>query len=216
MHDESLITNIENCLAQTQCRECGYNGCRPYAEAIAAGEVAHNRCKPGGSYVIKALAKLLDKPMLEPHHSQALPQKVIIDEEACIGCTICIQNCPTDAIIGAPKAVHSLVEEGCTGCGLCVPVCPVKCISFTKEQLVPIDEESFWQRARFVKRLVEAKNARRESLKARKLAVDKNGGEASFKSARSLKLSEAQKRKIEEARSQARIKRGAGKTSSQT
>ena len=127
-----LADQIEDLLPQTQCTKCGYSGCRPYAEAIAAGTANINQCPPGGAQGIGRLAQLLQRPLLplNPHNGQELPRKIaVIDEALCIGCTLCIQACPVDAIVGAAKQMHSVIIESCTGCDLCLPPCPVDCIT---------------------------------------------------------------------------------------
>ena len=118
---------IDRLLPQTQCRECGYDGCLPYAEALAAGKAAVNLCAPGGETVMLDIARLLGKPPLAPAKTQA-PALAWIDESACIGCTACIRACPVDAIMGASKLMHTVIAEECTGCSLCVAPCPVDCI----------------------------------------------------------------------------------------
>jgi len=126
-----LVDKINAILPQTQCGQCGYPGCRPYAEAIAQGEAQINRCPPGGEAGIAALADLLDvEPLpLDAEHGEEKPREVAwIREEDCIGCTKCIQACPVDAILGAAKLMHTVIVEECTGCDLCVEPCPVDCI----------------------------------------------------------------------------------------
>ncbi|HEF4756736.1 electron transport complex subunit RsxB [Burkholderia multivorans] len=136
---KTLADRIEDLLPQTQCTKCGYNGCRPYAEAIAAGDANYNQCPPGGAEGIARLANLLGKPVipLNPVNGTEHPRAVaFIDENLCIGCTLCMQACPVDAIVGAPKQMHTIVASLCTGCDLCVPPCPVDCIA-----MVPVTGE---------------------------------------------------------------------------
>lgn len=127
-----VVDQINAILPQTQCGQCGYPGCRPYAEAIAAGDADINQCPPGGEAGIQALADLLDvepKP-LDAEHGEEAPVKSVahIREDECIGCTKCIQACPVDAILGAAKQMHTVIASECTGCDLCVEPCPVDCI----------------------------------------------------------------------------------------
>ncbi len=132
MNVVELIGRIDAVLPQTQCARCGYAGCRPYAEALAAGAADVNRCPPGGEEVIAALAELTGRPArdLEASRGTTGPLEVaIVDEGACIGCTLCIAACPVDAIIGAQKRMHTVLPSLCSGCGLCVPPCPVDCIA---------------------------------------------------------------------------------------
>ena len=129
--------DIDALLPQTQCTKCGFGGCRPYAEAIAGRSAAINRCPPGGAAGIERLADLLGCAAipLDPEVGiEEPPAAVLIDETRCIGCTLCIQSCPVDAIVGASKKMHTILLEDCTGCGLCIPPCPVDCIV-----VVPID-----------------------------------------------------------------------------
>jgi len=131
VQSDPLVDKVETLLPQTQCGQCGYAGCHPYAQAIAAGEADINRCPPGGEQTIRALADLLDrdpKPLDEAVGEPTEKAVAFIDEALCIGCTKCIQACPVDAILGAPKLMHTVIVEECTGCELCVPVCPVDCI----------------------------------------------------------------------------------------
>ncbi|MCS6785628.1 MAG: electron transport complex subunit RsxB [Thiobacillaceae bacterium] len=130
VEEDPLVDKIDAILPQTQCGQCGYPGCRPYAEAIAKGEADINRCPPGGEEGIRQLAELLGvepKPLGEGlvHKPKSV---AVIDERLCIGCTLCIQACPVDAIVGAAKQMHTVVPELCTGCELCVAPCPVDCI----------------------------------------------------------------------------------------
>ena len=130
---------IDALLPQTQCTRCGYSGCLPYATAVAEGAPI-NQCPPGGTTTIEALATLLGREVLplNPHNGvEAPPRVAVIDEEACIGCAKCLPPCPVDAIIGAPRFMHTIVAELCTGCELCIAPCPVDCI-----RMVDLSHES--------------------------------------------------------------------------
>ena len=137
----SLADRIDALLPQTQCGKCRHPGCRPYAEAIAAGE-AINHCVPGGQTTIDALAGLLRVPMLtlDPDYGieQSERRVAIIREDACIGCTKCIQACPVDAIVGAAQRMHTVIADECTGCELCIPPCPVDCIDLIAATANPL------------------------------------------------------------------------------
>ena len=125
---DPIADQIDKLLPQTQCGQCGYPGCRPYSEAIAAGEADINLCPPGGEATVLALADLLGrdpKPLEVAVREKAV---AVIDENTCIGCTLCIQACPVDAILGAAKQMHTVIESECTGCELCLEPCPVDCI----------------------------------------------------------------------------------------
>jgi electron transport complex protein RnfB len=128
---DPIVDQIDELLPQTQCGQCGYPGCRPYAEAIAGGDDI-NKCPPGGHTTIQELAKLLDVPApeLDAEHGEESEVKKVayIREDECIGCTKCIQACPVDAILGAAKHMHTVITDECTGCDLCVEPCPVDCI----------------------------------------------------------------------------------------
>jgi len=137
-----LAQRINALLPQTQCTKCGYQGCEPYARAIAFDGAAINRCPPGGQEGIVALATLLQQPIVELDTSCGPPQRLqvaVIDEQFCIGCTLCIQACPVDAIVGASKLMHTVLPEQCTGCDLCVAPCPVDCIA-----MVPVEPARSW------------------------------------------------------------------------
>jgi len=128
---DPIVDQIDSVLPQTQCGQCGYRGCRPYAEAIAAEEAEINKCPPGGEAGMLALADLLGRDPVPLADSEAAdPPKLLawIDEAACIGCTLCLQACPVDAILGAAKRMHTVIESECTGCKLCLAPCPVECI----------------------------------------------------------------------------------------
>ena len=131
---DPVVDKIDALLPQTQCGQCTYAGCRPYAEAIANGDANINQCPPGGETTMLALADLLGVepvPLDEEHEAVPVKTVVVIDEQTCIGCTLCIQACPVDAILGAAKQMHTVIESECTGCNLCIPPCPVDCIHIT-------------------------------------------------------------------------------------
>jgi electron transport complex protein RnfB len=126
-----IVKRVDEILPQTQCQECGYAGCLPYAEAIVSAGESIDRCPPGGQLVRRSLAELLGRPA-HPYRrmgdAATNKQVVVIEESACIGCTKCIKACPVDAIVGAAKQMHTVIAERCTGCELCIPPCPVDCI----------------------------------------------------------------------------------------
>jgi len=129
--ENTVVKEIEALLPLTQCAQCGYAGCRPYAEAIANGGPI-NQCPPGGDETIARLAHLLGRqehPLNEAYGSYKPAGIALIDEQECIGCTLCIPVCPVDAIVGAHQLMHTVLEEHCTGCELCIDPCPVDCIS---------------------------------------------------------------------------------------
>ncbi len=174
----TLADRIDAILPQTQCEQCGYHGCRPYAEAIARGEARINQCPPGGAAGIEQLASLLNQPVepLNPDHGVEKPRALArIVEADCIGCTKCIQACPVDAIVGAPKMMHTVIADDCTGCELCVPACPVDCIVLLPMPAAQIDathantaREHFQRREA---RLEKQRQQRDAELAAHKAAV---------------------------------------------
>ena len=180
---EALAARILDALPQTQCTRCGYPDCRRYAEALATGEAAINQCPPGGQTGVDRLAHLLGQPNLplNPSHGIEGPRAVMwIDENWCIGCTLCIKACPTDAIVGTHKRMHTIIEASCTGCELCLPVCPVDCIEVENAS----GEQTGWDawtaeqasaaRSRYEfrsKRLIQDERRRLERLEKR--AVEK-------------------------------------------
>jgi electron transport complex protein RnfB len=178
-----LADRIDAVLPQTQCEQCGYHGCRPYAEAIARGEAEINQCPPGGAAGIEKLAALLQRPALplDPANGVEKPRMLArIVEADCIGCTKCIQACPVDAIVGAAKLMHTVLADDCTGCELCVPACPVDCIVLEPMSPVQIDTaHADAARAHFQRRearLQHQRDEREAELAARKAAVDTAAG----------------------------------------
>jgi electron transport complex, RnfABCDGE type, B subunit len=170
----TLAERIDAALPQTQCTRCGYADCRAYAEALATGETDLNRCPPGGEAVIEALATLLQRPALalDPDCGAAelTPTVAWIREAECIGCYKCVAACPVDAIVGAPKHLHAVIERGCNGCELCLPACPVDCIDMrpasvgTPPARARADE---WRRRYLARRQrLAERDARRERRRA--------------------------------------------------
>lgn len=135
---DPIVDQIDAILPQTQCGQCGYPGCRPYAEAIANGD-AINKCPPGGQATIKKLADLMgvDEPESAHELEEEIKKVAFIHEDMCIGCTKCIQACPVDAIVGSTKALHTVIENECTGCNLCVSPCPTNCIEMIPVAMTP-------------------------------------------------------------------------------
>lgn len=144
---DPIVDQIDALLPQTQCGQCGHPGCRPYAEAIAAGE-EHNRCPPGGEATVVALSELLGREVLaldaEEGSAGDVKRVAVIREDECIGCTKCIQACPVDAIVGAAKLMHTVIADECTGCDLCVEPCPMDCIDMV--EVAPTLNTWHWQR----------------------------------------------------------------------
>ncbi|HEY0973332.1 MAG TPA: RnfABCDGE type electron transport complex subunit B [Solimonas sp.] len=137
------VALLESILPQTQCRQCEFDGCRPYAVALAAGTAATDRCPPGGDEGAKQLAAALQRPYRPVDPRYGMPKRaatrVVIDEAVCIGCTKCIQACPVDAIAGANQLMHTVIASECTGCELCIPPCPVDCIAIVPAQSLSAD-----------------------------------------------------------------------------
>ena len=182
--NNSIVDQIDAILPQTQCQQCGYTGCKPYAQAISQQLADINQCPPGGQQGIQALSKLLgiaEKPLNSKFGEEKPRTVAVIIEKDCIGCTKCLPPCPVDAIIGASKQMHTVISEQCTGCELCVSPCPVDCIV-----MFPIDENntlSVWNkdkadsaRQRFMnkrQREEHLKFEKMERLKKQKLALAK-------------------------------------------
>jgi len=165
-----LATRIDALLPQTQCTRCGFDGCRPYAEAIAEGRAGIDQCPPGGDEGVVKLAALLGraaKPLNPEFGEYAPPTVAVIDEETCIGCAKCIQACPVDAIVGASKRMHTVIASWCTGCELCIPPCPVDCIAMVDTPAFPeagLSRERHEARARRLLRDAAERDARLAAL----------------------------------------------------
>ena len=140
MNEDLLVAEIDAILPQTQCRRCGFSGCLPYAKAIAEGHAEINQCPPGGEEGILALARLMGVSPVPLNTAHGVPKPgavALIDEQLCIGCTLCSQACPVDAIVGAARQMHTVVAAECTGCELCIEPCPVDCISMVPPREQP-------------------------------------------------------------------------------
>jgi Na+-translocating ferredoxin:NAD+ oxidoreductase subunit B len=178
--ENTRVNAINALLPQTQCTRCGYQGCLPYAKAIATQAAAINQCPPGGAKTIAALAELLDTPIipLNPKHGseQALTIARIV-EDICIGCTKCIQVCPVDAIVGMQKRMHTVIAKECTGCELCIPACPVDCIELVPDatgRIAMRSEDSSVARMRFAQRnqrLLDRQIEQAARIEAKRLAL---------------------------------------------
>lgn len=205
MKAELLEAAIDRVLPQTQCTKCGYPACRPYARAVAAGEAAINRCPPGGDAVIRQLAALTGRPYapLDPASGREQPRHVaLIDEALCIGCTLCIDACPVDAIVGAQKQMHTVLAELCTGCELCLPPCPVDCIAM--EPATGADAVWGSDRADAARERYERRQARRARIPTEHAARAKRSGVPG-----SLASPQAKRAAVEAALRRARAKRAA-------
>jgi Na+-translocating ferredoxin:NAD+ oxidoreductase subunit B len=213
----ALVDRIDALLPQTQCRQCTYAGCRPYAEAIAGGAADINQCPPGGDEGVRLLAALLrvDAKSLNPAHGTPKPRSIaIIDETACIGCILCIRACPVDAIVGAAKQMHTVLVDECTGCELCLTPCPMDCIT-----MQPIENNiTSWHgtpradraRERYNAKLLRLEHRKRE--KAERLAARQA---AAKDAATGLgdRSAEVKRAAIAGAIERARTRRAAGKVS---
>lgn len=173
------VKDIDALLPQTQCGECSFAGCMPYAEAILQGNAAIDRCPPGGEQTVKALAQLLNRDA-EPFLAKAkantrAPSLAFIQESECVGCTKCIQACPVDAIIGSGKLMHTVIASECTGCGLCVEPCPIDCIEMHPLSQATYDKNRARQRfqAKQVRSLRD-QHEQQQRYREKKKALQKN------------------------------------------
>ena len=170
----SLADRLDAVLPQTQCTRCGYAACRPYAEALAVGASDINRCPPGGDAVIVALAALTGraaKPLAPECGEHAPLLEAVIDEAACIGCTLCIDACPVDAILGAQKRMHAVLPSLCSGCGLCVAPCPVDCIAMLPAGRAWTDADAAAARSRHIARTARLGRNQRIAARTAKVAA---------------------------------------------
>jgi electron transport complex protein RnfB len=190
------VTNIDELLPQTQCGECGYPGCHPYAQALAQGSAPIDRCPPGGVSTVKALGELLGIDPTPYLKSTTLttraPSLAIIREAECIGCTKCLQACPVDAIVGSGKLMHNVLPHECTGCGLCVEPCPVDCIDMVTQDVPLYDPNTARQRfhAKAIRLLREEQDKQQTYRDKRRLA-NKTAGEKLEKEAKQLYILQA-------------------------
>ena len=183
-----LASRLDQVLPQTQCTKCGFAGCMPYARAMAAGEADINRCPPGGEPVINQLAALLETEVVPLDRSRGDHKPLLvalIDEALCIGCTLCIAACPVDAIVGAPKQMHTVISPNCSGCDLCLAPCPVDCISMQTSQFEWTSERQEAARQRHLawpsrlERVAEIAQSKREArLEDHQKSVAGNAGSA--------------------------------------
>ena len=198
---------IDALLPQIQCRRCGYDACRPYAEAMAGGRADINRCPPGGEATVAALSRALGRPAvaLDVACGAAGPREAArIDESACIGCAVCIRACPVDAIVGARKWMHAVLESECTGCGLCVEPCPVDCITMVPARTGPAtDEEWLVERAPLARRRFERRQARESALDA---APHRRESASRLDTVASLRTRTIEQRRVDIAAAVARVR----------
>lgn len=209
MPPPSLTHAIDAILPQTQCTQCGYDGCLPYAQALAQGQARINRCPPGGPDGIRRLAELLHTPELplDPACGEHAPLRLAhIDEAHCIGCTLCIQACPVDAIVGANKLMHTVLADRCTGCELCIPPCPVDCIDMQSAPFAWTTAHADAARSHHRQRQdrLTARHAEVSPLAARTLA-----NKAQLAASAAQATPQDRQRKIADVLARARARRGA-------
>jgi len=192
---DSIADRIDAILPQTQCRQCGYSGCRPYAEAITTGDADLNRCPPGGLETLRALSELTGLPM-KPLESVGKPPAVArIDEAVCIGCTLCIQACPIDAIVGAANLMHTVIAAECSGCELCLPPCPVDCIAMIETEEAASHEDRL-RRASHYKRRYAARGARLERDQLERVAASRTKADQRRKRATITRVMERARQRL--------------------
>ena len=196
---DTLADRIDALLPQTQCRQCGYAGCRPYAEAIAAREVDVNRCPPGGPETLEALSALTGLPAKPIEGVCKAPAVAEIDEPACIGCTLCIQACPVDAIVGAANVMHTVIAAECSGCELCLPACPVDCIAMI-ETGKTANQQDRLQRAAHYKQRYAAREKRLECDQIERVAASRAKASEQRKRATVARVMERARQRLERRR----------------
>jgi len=196
---DSIADRIDALLPQTQCRQCGYPGCRPYADAIAAGHADLNRCPPGGSGTLRALSELTGRPVKPLEGLHKPPAVARIDEPACIGCTLCIQACPVDAIVGAANVMHTVITAECSGCELCPPACPVDCITII-DTGAPTTHQDRLRHAAHYKRRFMARDGRLERDRVEHLAASRAKADERRKRATITRVMERARQRLRERR----------------
>lgn len=195
------VSAIEACLPQTQCKECGYDGCLPYAQALAQGLTTIDHCPPGGVNTLNALAALLEIDPA-PYRASVIaqtrpPALAVIREAECIGCTKCIQACPVDAIIGSAKLMHSVIAHECTGCGLCVEPCPVDCIDMVAQAEPSYDKALARKRYQHKQaRELREQQGREERYREKRLLAEKTTDHADDKEAKQAYILQALARSL--------------------
>jgi len=168
------VAAIDALLPQTQCTRCGFSGCLPYAEALARGAADIDQCPPGGNVTARALAEHLNrppKPVSPQYGTEAAPRVAVIDEDVCIGCAKCLPACPTDAIVGARKHLHTVIAVECSGCELCIPTCPVDCIRMVESGSAPLDGPEIQRRAQQYRARYTAHEARLKTRRVERAAT---------------------------------------------
>lgn len=193
---DSLADRIDALLPQTQCRQCGYSGCRPYADALAVNDADINLCAPGGSQTVQLLANLTGRPVKALQGLQKTPAVARIDEPACIGCTLCIRACPVDAIVGAVNAMHTVIAAECSGCELCLPVCPVDCIAMIDAEMETGSDPSRERATRYKRRYI-AREERLERERRERLAASAAGAEERKKRAAIARVMQRARQRLE-------------------
>lgn len=203
LNKKNLIEKIDELLPQTQCGQCGYPGCMPYATALASGLAPINLCPPGGKKTLKDLADLLNKdaqPYLRNHEFQDKKTQIAkVREEECVGCTKCISACPVDAIIGTNKHMHTIIEFECTGCGLCIEPCPVDCIEMIDIEGEPAYDKNKSRERHNAKKIRELQFRQEQNaqyLRKRKLIMDNEDSNSEVKAKQNYILQALERAKL--------------------